>query len=67
MKQSMLKHNTGTNLMVRMTQTLINDGWIFLTEGDRVVTARNDSTKERAHFSDAGDLKKWIEKKSEEY
>lgn len=64
---SYYKKNTGTNLIVRMTLALANDGWTFVIVDDRVTQAYNESQGERKHFESAGALKKWMEEKAEDY
>lgn len=62
-----LKWNTGTNLAVRTTLNLINDGWEFKQDGDRIISASNQQHGEYVHFYTAGDLKKWLEAKAEDF
>lgn len=58
---------SGTNLVVRMTLALANDGWNFVVEDDIVIKAFNEETNERVFFSSAGDLKNWLYLKAEDY
>lgn len=67
MKQSTLKANTGTNLIVRMAQELVNDGWEFEVKDDKVTSVYNEELNKRIFFDNAGELKSWIELKSEDY
>lgn len=62
-----VKNNTGTNLIVRMTITLMNDGWAFVIDEDRIKKAYHQEDNIHVHFSNSGELKNWLIEKSLDY
>ncbi|MFD1030577.1 hypothetical protein [Metaplanococcus flavidus] len=55
----------GSSMVVKMTRTLMNEGWLFTpNEFDVIVKAENKTTGESIHFPSIGNLKTWLYQKA---
>lgn len=58
----------GSSMVIKMTRTLMNEGWSFTpNEFDVIVKAENKTTGESIHFPSIGNLKTWLYQKALSY
>lgn len=58
----------GSSMIVKMTRTLMNEGWLFTPdEFDVIIKAENKTTGESITFPSIGNLKTWLYQKALSY
>lgn len=58
----------GSSMVIKMTRTLMEEGWAFISnESEVVIRAEHPGTGEAISFNSVGNLKRWLYEKALSY